>query len=400
MVTRRRADRVHLGSGRRRQVDGSGRAASIAAGRGPRSRAPADRLVSGRPSAVLHGAARKTPGIESRAKVRGYRYGLSALLVVMWVLSFAPESPSHRGVDFGLRDVFVSNADGSGRRNLTKNHLADDRPSLSPDGRTLAFERQATSLVLMSATSRNQRELLHLADRSVERPTWARDGRYIAFTSCVNAACNVGIVRRDGSDLTWIPGASDPTWTAGGQLAFLTDFAPGFREGPQSIGVSNRDGTGRRVVAKTSQVSAYKFLPPVASPSGRKLVFSAYDGSWSLYVLDLTRQDEPLPIADGYRPSWAPSGRQLVFENGSSIWIVGSGGLRLRPVPRIRSASFPRHPSWSPDGKRIAFVTHSKLVVVNLRARTLTRVARRVESRLPVWSPGGRRLYYVGERSS
>ena len=41
----------------------------------------------------------------------------------------------------GNSEVYVMNADGSGKRNLTRDRASDDYPTWSPDGRRIAFLR-------------------------------------------------------------------------------------------------------------------------------------------------------------------------------------------------------------------------------------------------------------------
>ncbi len=78
-------------------------------------------------------------------------------------------------------DIYVVNADGSGRARLTSNDAADSRPSWSPDGSAIAFVRSAggsPSVLVMRADGSGPRLLAGLGDS----PAWSPDGRRIAFS--------------------------------------------------------------------------------------------------------------------------------------------------------------------------------------------------------------------------
>ena len=74
---------------------------------------------------------------------------------------------SKRGFVVGQRmgngEIYVMNADGSGKRNLTRNPAQDGRPSWSPDGRRIAFvsnrDGRRLEAHVMNADGSGQRSL-------------------------------------------------------------------------------------------------------------------------------------------------------------------------------------------------------------------------------------------------
>lgn len=324
-----------------------------------------------------------------------------ALATALIALGLVPPGATAHQADYRDQEIFTVKVDASGRRNLTRNHVMDDRPTLSRDGRALVFEREGGSLVVMSPNGKSQRELLRVPGMYANRPVWSRDGALLAFTTgALHEDPKVGVVGRDGDGLVLIPNASDPTWLAGRRLAFRADFGPGFREGPHTLAVAKADGSDRQVVARAEELAADKLLPPVASPDGTAIAFSA---SGKLYSLDVTAGSAgPQSLgASGFDPVWSPDGRRLAFNSRNRLWTIGADGFGPRRLPDLSNS---RLPSWSPDGRRIAFVRRPgvkiNVVVANLRTRTIRVVARGVTDRRPVWSRNGRRLYFVADRGA
>jgi TolB protein len=71
-------------------------------------------------------------------------------------------------------DVWVMNADGSGRRNLTVGNKVNDwGPSWSPDGKTIVFPsglENVYDLYVMNADGTNRRRLTHWTEKRPPSP--------------------------------------------------------------------------------------------------------------------------------------------------------------------------------------------------------------------------------------
>ena len=136
-------------------------------------------------------------------------------------------------LDGGVRDhfhIFVMNADGTGRRNLTADTQLTDsfKPTWSPDGRKIAFNsrrffREGTREDIFVITADGQ-ELEQLTDgaRYNRSPVYSPDGTKIAFASSRDGDHNIYVMDTDGRNAVKLtntpPGIdyADPSWPRGG----------------------------------------------------------------------------------------------------------------------------------------------------------------------------------------
>ena len=82
-------------------------------------------------------------------------------------------------------DIYVMNADGSGRRKLTHNARYNAEPAWSPDGRKIAFRSTRNGnrdIYVMNADGSGKRNLTRNPAND-GNPSWSPDGRRIAFVS-------------------------------------------------------------------------------------------------------------------------------------------------------------------------------------------------------------------------
>jgi Tol biopolymer transport system component len=324
---------------------------------------------------------------------------ISLVCAALCGLALAVEAPS-RESRYGYT-IFVVNADGTGRRNLTAGTAAPlVLRALSPDGRTLAYQRRRVeggsdlwSIEVMPARGGAARTLVSLPGKSAYAPAWSRDGKLVAFEMCCSPD-GIGVVRPDGTRFSMIPDASEPAWLPGKRLAFL---AGGDLR--TEIATANPDGSERRSVLGARPFEEFGKL--AGSPNGGTLAFTSYreEGAW-LHLVGLTGIPLSQIAEDASDYSWSPTGRRLAFVTRGGLMTVHSDGSKVRPYRATRILS-PVAPAWSPDATRIAFVANSyRLVVMNVRRRTLRTIARGVLGQQPLWSRDGRRLYYVVARGA
>ena len=87
-------------------------------------------------------------------------------------------------------------------------------------------------------------------------------------------------------------------------------------------------------------------------------------------------------------PSWAPSGRAVVFTRGGKVTVANARGRTTRTL------AAGSEPAWSPDGQRIAFAAGNQILIVTAAGRPVGQVAIQSLAGGPSWSTDSRRLAF------
>ena len=278
-------------------------------------------------------------------------------------------------------ELYVMNADGSGKRRLAQSLAGNHRTAWSPDGRKLAFAMQlrgSAGLCDRAGACNDEIFVINADGSGLRRLTrnavpdgdaaWSPDGGKIAFLSWRDGSgADVFVMNADGSDqrnLTRKPGDEvGPAWSPDGRAIVFSAVPPGqplwvggssSASGPyRDVYVMNADGSDQRNLTHTTDAEEWA---GGWSPDGRTIAFSAYDGrSNRIFVINadgtgkraLTHDITPETFM-----SWSPDGRKIAFFD-AGISVVSTDGSGLRRL--ARNVAF-HGPSWSPDGRKLIFV--------------------------------------------
>lgn len=251
--------------------------------------------------------------------------------------------------------------------------VGDVSPTLSPDGRTLAFSRSLSLLnseIYLLPLGRDlapegePRRLTHERATASE-PAFASDGESVVFSV--------------GGGGFLVPSLRRIAVSARGERA--SQVLPG--EGAESPTISPR---GRLVYVRTVRDENVWRLPLAGGGVPGKLIFS-------------TRRDN--------NPLFSPDGRRVTFSSDRSgshqVWIAGADGSDQRQLTSM-GGTMTSGGRWSPDGRWIVFISNADGQMDVYRTTPDGRTPERLTTDPahdtgPCYSRDGRWIYFASNRS-
>ncbi len=282
-------------------------------------------------------------------------------------------------------------------------------PSLSPDGRSIAFISNRDGHFNIYVTLVHGGNLIQVThDANFKRaPSWSPDGATLAYAELNDSGIwdIWEVPALGGTPRRVILNAADPTWSPDGpSLAY-------FNPSDGGVWIAGISGENAHVAVRAWNPAGWDTQPRF-SPDGREFAFSARydnDGPYGeLAVADVSSGKTQLLTHDNalaLSPTWSPDGRFIYFASSRggtiNIWkIAASGGV---PEQITAGEGDDADLDVSMDGKRLVFGTIRQKIGIaqlDLQAKTgqesvkvLTTDPARNQLE-PAYSPDGKRLAY------
>ena len=262
--------------------------------------------------------------------------------------------------DSPIPSLRIMRADGTHVRRIPARQNAK-RPSLSPDGRWVAFDGTPKGKPPLSDFDL---ELVRLDGTGLHTvigtpkwepdAQWSPDGRRLSFSRLPrndwerSVVCTVNV---DGSGLKLLGPGHNARWSPDGKELVLSATS-GANEG--DLFVVNADGTDRRLLLSNDHHKA----PAGWSPDGRHILYTQWQGAGGgvftngdVYVVDADGSN-PRRLtsnpAEDFAAGWSPDGRRIIFTSdrngGPQIFVMNLDRTHLRNLSGKRFDEF--DPSW------------------------------------------------------
>lgn len=252
-------------------------------------------------------------------------------------------------------DIYSMKPDGSNSRNLTNtSSLWETYPSCSPDGAKILFSSKIPfssddfDIYVMNADGSGKTQLI-ASSMDETHPVVSPDASMIAYSAGYLAGHEqIYIMNAEGSNLRNITNDNthfywDLAWFPGSALAFYSNR----NNQPGEIYTINSNGSNLRRLTNNSDYDRF----PSWSSDGRISFSSTRTGNSQVWIMNADGSN-PINISNNLNiermPSWSPDGKNIVYvsgtDNSSEIWTMNADGSNKI---RITNNSYHDvHPIW------------------------------------------------------
>jgi TolB protein len=252
--------------------------------------------------------------------------------------------------DRDVKEVYIADYDGANQRRITVNRALNITPTWAPDGRSIAYTSYARGFptLFISFIFEGRREEPTRGATQNWLPAWSPDGTKIAFTSNRHGNPELYVMNRDGSNIRRVTNHpsidTTPTWSpTGAQIALTSD-----RAGGPAIYVVGADGLNIRRISTDSNCDRATWSP---APFNELAFVCRTGGGYDIKIYDFAMSEiRQITFGQGSNesPAYSPNGRHLAFTSTrggrTQVYTIGRDGKGIRQVTR---AGNNYTPDWS-----------------------------------------------------
>ena len=251
-----------------------------------------------------------------------------------------------------VKEIYIADYDGANQRRITVNRALNITPTWAPDGRSIAYTSYARGFptLFISFIYEGRRDEPTKGSTQNWLPAWSPDGTKIAFTSNRDGNPELYVMNRDGGGMRRLTNHPNidttPTWSPTGvQVAFTSD-----RSGSPAIYLVGGDGLNLRRVSRVQD--GYCDRPTWSPAPFNELAFVCRTGpGYDIKVFDFaTDETRQITFGEGSNesPAYSANGRHLAFTSTRAgrvqVFTVGRDGKNVRQVTKVGSNFTP---DWS-----------------------------------------------------
>ena len=243
----------------------------------------------------------------------------------------------------GKKEVYVGDYDGSNVRQLTHDGVISVHPSISPDGRRIAYTGYQSGypdVYLIDLASGARSRIVNFPGTN-SGATFSPDGGRIALSVSKDGNPELYTVSAGGGGarrLTHTRGVeSGPTWSPSGDEIIYSSDDGGS---PQLYRISASGGQGQLISTGHSYCTE-----PNWSPDGKKIAFNVRGGGeFQVAILDLGGGGSRI-VSSGENPVWGADSRHIIFAEGDGLYLLDTVTSRKSKI--LDGVGKITEPSWS-----------------------------------------------------